>query len=72
MKDPNSKKYNFIGIQAINLFLVEYFRLKEQKIEKGQVKLIIEDSYHAIFLHISNLISAYYNLHIEVQNCKLE
>lgn len=72
LKDPYSKKYNFIGIQAINLFLVEYFRLKERKFESGEVKLVIEDSYHAILLHINNLITAYYKLHIEVQNCELE
>lgn len=69
---PNSKKYNFIGIQAINLFLVEYFKLKNRNHKSGKTEVVLEESYHAILLHIQNLITAYYNVHKEVLDSELE
>jgi hypothetical protein len=72
LKDQYSKKYNFIGIQAINLFLIEYFALKEKKRKQGETELIIENSYHATYLHIGNLITAYYTIHVYIENCDLE
>lgn len=72
LKNQNSKKYNFIGSQAINLFLIEYFPLKEKKRQQGEIELIIENSYHATYLHICNLISAYYTIHVHIENCELE
>lgn len=72
LNETKAKKYNFIGIQAINLFLVEYFKLKKAKIDKGETELIIEDSYHAILLQINNLISAFFNVTLSVEQCELE
>lgn len=72
LNDMYAKKYNFIGIQAINLYLIEYFKLKEAKKNIGETELIIEDSYHAILMHINNLITAYYNIHIAVEQCELD
>ncbi|UPT70228.1 MAG: hypothetical protein M0D53_14140 [Flavobacterium sp. JAD_PAG50586_2] len=39
LDDKNDKKYNFIGIQGINLFLVEFLEIKKSKKTKEQ-KLI--------------------------------
>jgi hypothetical protein len=72
LNDKAAKKYNFIGIQAINLFLIEYFNLKEKRRSEGNDKLILEESYHAIFIHISNLITGYYNAHIAIEQSNLE
>jgi uncharacterized membrane protein len=72
LNEQNAKKYNFIGIQAINLFLVEYFNLKEMRRAKGESTLLIEESYHAILLNINNLITAFYNIHIAVEQATLE
>ena len=72
LTDNHSKKYNFIGIQAINLFLIEYFNLKQKRRAAGITELTIEESYHAILLHINNLVGAFYNIHIEVGKSKIE
>lgn len=71
LNNKNSKKYNFIGVQGIILFIVEYFNIKNQLERKGKRKLIIEKSYHAIFLHILNTISAFYNLHDDITKSSL-
>lgn len=72
LNDKSAKKYNFVGIQAINLFLVEYFKIKENKLSQGKTKIDIQDSYHSIHLHINNLIVAYFNVHLAVEQCELE
>ena len=72
LTDAAAKKYNFVGIQAINLYLIEYFNLKEKKRIKGKIELSTEDSYHAIFFQISNLITVFYHTHIEIENSEME
>ncbi|WP_143065577.1 hypothetical protein [Flavobacterium urocaniciphilum] len=72
LNSPNAKKYNFIGIQAINLFLVEFYKLLESKKKEGNLEFKFNDSYHAINLHIQNLISAFYNVHVSIQKCDLK
>ena len=72
LNNKSAKKYNFVGIQAINLFLIEYFKVKETKIIQGKTEIDIQDSYHSIQLHINNLIVAYFNVHLAVEQCELE
>lgn len=64
---PNGgKKYNFSGIQGINLFLIEYFRYKKSSEESGTKEFNREDSFHSILLNISNLIILFHNTHQSV------
>lgn len=60
---PTDKKYNFIGGQAINLFLIEFFRIKEER-EKGGTKeyVKIDDSSFGVLLQINSTISSYYKV----------
>jgi hypothetical protein len=66
------KKYNFVGIQAINLFLIEYFRLKTESEANEKKEFTINNSYQAIFLSINNMIGLFYRTHFEIINCKLD
>lgn len=66
------KKYNFIGIQAINLYLVEYFKLKKDHELKGTKDFSIDNSYQAIFLSINNIMGLFYRTHYEIINCELD
>lgn len=67
------KKYNFIGIQAINLYLIEYFRIKKLYNEDIDTKGVkIHTSFHAIFLNINNLIGLFYRTHTEIINLPIE
>ncbi|WP_281632355.1 hypothetical protein [Flavobacterium luteolum] len=67
----NGKKYNFTGIQGINLYLIEYFRQKREHEKKSTKEFKLENSFHAMFQNISNLITLFYNTHIEINNCSL-
>lgn len=67
LTEKGSKKYNFVGIQAINLFLIEYYKRTE-----ANTTLDLQDSYHSLFIHIGNLISGFYNLQLEIQQSELE
>lgn len=65
------KKYNFCGVQGLNLFLIEYFRDKKQK-EKSRTKSFKhDDSFHSIALNINNLIVLFYNTHHGVKESTL-
>jgi len=66
------KKYNFIGIQAINLYLVEYFKLKKDHELKGTKDFSLDNSYQAIFLSINNIMGLFYWTHYEIINCELD
>lgn len=59
LKDKDAKKYNFVGIQGVGLFLIEYFRDKKDKEEKKIKQFKKEDSFHAILLHINNLVISF-------------
>ncbi|WNH10546.1 hypothetical protein [Thalassobellus suaedae] len=64
----NGKKYNFNGVQGLNLFLIEYFRDMKEK-EKNKIKEFnFDDSYHSVALGINNLIVLFYNTHLNVKN----
>lgn len=67
----NGKKYNFSGIQGLNLFLVEYFRIKEKAHLEGSAKFNIKDSHQSIMLHVNNLIVLFFNTHIEIKDSKI-
>lgn len=67
------KKYNFIGIQAINLYLIEYFRIKKLYNERIDTKGVnVDTSFHAIFLNINNLIGLFYRTHTEIISLAIE
>ncbi|SHF27619.1 hypothetical protein SAMN05444377_1063 [Flavobacterium fontis] len=72
LTDKSSKKYNFIGIQAINLYLIEYFKKKEENNSSGKKEFRVEDSYHAIIQNIFSIITSYHNLHIDIENSDLD
>ena len=72
LKDKNAKKYNFVGIQAINLFLMEYFNLESKNKNVGNTELNFKTSYNAIYLHITNIITAFYNANLEIEQSNLE
>ena len=65
---PSSKgkKYNFKGIQGLNLFLIELYRNKKSE------KIDLEDSYHSIAMNIENLIVLFYNTHKSLQGSNLD
>lgn len=66
------KKYNFNGIQGLNLFLLEYFRDKEEK-ENSQTKNTnLNDSYHSVMLGVINLIILFYSTFKDVQESKID
>ncbi len=68
-----SKKYNFIGIQAINLYLIEYFHLRNSSHKNtDRRKINVKTSFHAIFLNINNLIGLFYRTHLEIINLSIE
>ena len=60
---PTDKKYNFIGGQAINLFLIEFFRIKEKHEKDGTKETVkIDDSSFGVLLQINSYISSYYKV----------
>ena len=68
LNNPGAKKYNFVGIQAINLFYIEFYKLMGEDFENFK----LSDSFHSISLHLNNLITAFYNLHLAVEKCNLK
>ena len=61
------KKYNFSGLQGINLFLIEYFRdFKEKDIAEIN-KFKFDDSFHSIMLSILNLVILFHNTHTGIK-----
>ncbi|WP_417356250.1 hypothetical protein [Flavobacterium sp.] len=62
--DPTKKKYNFIGIQAISLFLPEYAKIRE----RNKRKLNLDDTSHSILLYLNNLLVLFYNTHKQIIN----
>lgn len=69
--DKLGEKYNFSGIQGLNLFLIEYFRDKSEKEKNAAKKFNLDDSFHSIALSIVNLIPLFYNTHIGISNSYL-
>ena len=63
------KKYNFKGVQGLNLFLIEYFQNKKEQANNSEYNL--EDSFHAIALNIENILVLFYNCHISVEHALL-
>ena len=59
LRHTNAKKYNFVGLQAIQLFLIEFFRDKKEKESNGTKNPKLHDSYIGIYLTITNMIVDY-------------
>lgn len=68
LNDINAKKYNFVGLQAIQLFLIEFFRDKKEKEEKRTKKPRLQDSYIGIYLTLTNMIIDYHNIFVSINN----
>jgi len=66
------KKYNFKGIQGINLFLIEYFGDRSEKIKNKNLEYTTDDSFHSIAMNINNLITLFFNIHTSVHESKLD
>ncbi|AXT19785.1 hypothetical protein D7030_01340 [Flavobacteriaceae bacterium AU392] len=64
------KKYNFSGVQGLNLFLIEYFRDKKEKEKNKDFKF--DDSFHSVALNINNLLILFYNAHITIMDSSLK
>nr|WP_199003170.1 hypothetical protein [Flavobacterium sp. ASV13] len=71
LKDKNAKKYNFIGLQAIQLFLIEFFRDKKEKENQGTKSPRLQDSYLGIYLSLTNMIIDYHNIFHSINNSDL-
>ncbi len=72
LKDKNAKKYNFIGLQAIQLFLIEFFRDKGEKEKNGTKNVRLNDSYMGIYLTLTNMIIHYHYIFESINKSKLE
>jgi len=72
MTDGRGKKYNFSGVQGINLFLIEFFRNEREKIIAGKLNFDLDDSFHSINLNINNLLILFYNVHISISHSTLK
>ena len=69
LPSKQGKKYNFIGLQALNLFLLEYFRLLKENQILHEKDIILDNSYHAIFININAIINLFYKTHRELTTC---
>ena len=67
----SAAKLNFSGIQSINLFLIEYFTDKTTKENKGNKQFSINDSFHAVYLNIQNLVILFYKTIVIIDNSNL-
>lgn len=66
-----AKKYNFVGLQAIQLFFIEFFRDKKEKELSGSKKLRLQDSYFGIYLTLTNLIVYYCSIFESINKSEL-
>lgn len=65
------KKYNFTGVQGLNLFLIEYFRDRNEKVQTGIGEFDANDSFHSVALNISNLIILFNSTHDSIVGSSL-
>jgi len=72
LNDKNAKKYNFVGLQAIQLFLIEFFRDKKEKEDKGTKNIRLHDSYMGIFLTLTNMIVDYHYVFQSINKSELK
>ncbi|MCG2611826.1 hypothetical protein LZZ90_09950 [Flavobacterium sp. SM15] len=68
LDDKNAKKYNFVGLQAIQLFLIEFFRDKKEKEKNGTKNPRLQDSYMGIYLTLTSMIIDYHYIFISINN----
>lgn len=72
LKDPNGKKYNFVGLQAIQLFLIEFFRDKKEKEYYKTKNPKLDDSYMGIYLTLTNMIIDYSHIVTSINKSDLK
>lgn len=71
LHSPSGKKYNFGGIQGMNLFLIEYFRDKAEH-EKNNTKVFkYDNAFHSVMLNIMNLVVLFYNTHLGIKTAEI-
>lgn len=56
----SGKKYNFNGVQGMNLFAIAFYEQKDNKVFK------LDDSSHSIAMQIQNLLVLVYNTHVDI------
>lgn len=64
-----SGKDNFNGVQALNLFLIEYFRDRKEK--EGIDEFNLDDTYHSTVVAIMNLVILFHNLYENIKSSNL-
>lgn len=72
LQDTKAKKYNFVGLQAIQLFLIEFFRDKKEKEKNGTKNPRLQDSYMGIYLTLTNMIIYYCHIFESIHNSNLK
>lgn len=69
ISSSTGKKYNFSGVQGLNLFLIELFRNKEINLKNKTLDL--RDAYHSVAMNIENIIVLFYNSHKTLKSSSL-
>lgn len=72
LKNPNGKKYNFVGLQGIQLFLIEFFRDKKEKEYYNTKNPKLNDSFMGIYLTLTNMIIDYSHILTSINKSDLK
>lgn len=70
--DENSgKKYNFVGTQAVSLFLFAYFEESEKNPDNVVFNDFRKKTYNSLFIQINNILSFFSKIHLDLEHSKL-
>ncbi len=72
LENLNGKKYNFVGLQGIQLFLIEFFRDKKEKEFNRTKSPKLNDSFMGIYLTLTNMIIDYSHIVTSISKCDLK
>lgn len=72
LKNPNGKKYNFVGLQGIQLFLIEFFRDKKEKEFYDTKNPKLNDSFMGIYLTLTNMVIDYSHIVTSISKSDLK
>lgn len=72
LRTSSAMRYNFIGLQAIQLFLIEFFRDKKEKENNSNKNPKLDDSFMGIYLTLTNMVIDYSHVFFTINNSEIK